>query len=115
MAAVEQIARVCHEANRAWCEANGDLSQPSWDEAPDWQRKSALIGVQGAIDGNTPEQSHESWLAVKAADGWTYGEIKDPEARTHPCFVPYDQLPPTQRAKDHLFIVVVRALAHKDR
>lgn len=109
-ASVEDIARVCHEANRAWCEANGDHSQPLWDDAPEWQRKSALIGVEGALGGNTPEQSHESWLAVKEADGWVYGEVKDPEAKTHPCFVPYNELPAEQRVKDHLFVAIVSTL-----
>ena len=28
------IAMICHEANRAYCAANGDESQPSWNEAP---------------------------------------------------------------------------------
>jgi hypothetical protein len=107
---VERIARVCHEANRAWCEATGDHSQTGWDDAPDWQRESALKGVLGALNGNTPEQSHESWLAEKIATGWTYGEVKDPEAKTHPCMVDYSELPREQRKKDRLFVAVVGAL-----
>lgn len=66
MATVEQIARVCHEANRAWCVANEDFSQLAWDVAPDWQRESVIIGVKGALDGNSPEESHQSWLDTKA-------------------------------------------------
>ena len=108
---VENIARVCHEANRAYCAANGDLSQAPWDEAPDWQRTSAVKGVAGALNGNTPEQSHEGWLTEKRETGWTYGEVKDPEAKTHPCFVPYADLPPEQKFKDALFVAVVNALA----
>lgn len=27
---IEKAARVTHEANRAWCIANGDMSQPRW-------------------------------------------------------------------------------------
>ena len=57
-----------------------------------------------------PSASHESWLAVKEADGWKYGEVKDPENKEHPCFVPYEQLPEEQKAKDHLFKAVVEAL-----
>lgn len=110
-ARIERIARVCHEANRAWCTANGDTSQPTWDAAPDWQRESALSGVQGALAGNTPEQSHESWLAEKTRTGWRYGPVKDPVAKTHPCMVPYQQLSPEQQAKDHLFTAIVRALS----
>src|SRR5687767_7990464 len=100
---IEQIARVCHEANRAYCESIGDFSQLGWVEAPEWQRESARMGVHAILINPTmtPEQSHESWLVQKAADGWTYGPTKDPGAKTHPCFVPYDQLPEEQQKKDH--------------
>jgi hypothetical protein len=40
-----------------------------------------------------------------------YGEVKDAEKKTHPCIVPYKDLPPEQQAKDHLFKAVVSALA----
>ena len=109
---IEACAQAAHEANRAYCAALGDTSQLPWEQAPEWQRESCRVGVRGVlIDGNTPEQSHESWLRHKAADGWRYGETKDPEAKTHPCFVPYDQLPPEQRAKDGVFVAVVRSVA----
>jgi hypothetical protein len=72
---------------------------------------SALRGVEGVLAGNGPEQSHESWLAEKKADGWRYGPIKDPAAKTHPCFVPYAELPPEQKGKDAIFVGVVREVA----
>lgn len=106
--AIELAARIAHEANRAWCIAHGDMSQPSWEDAPDWQKTSARNGVQGVINGNGPEQSHESWLAEKAATGWVYGPEKDPEKKTHPCFVPYSELPREQKAKDGIYVGVVR-------
>jgi hypothetical protein len=108
---IEACARAAHEANRAYCLALGDTSQPSWDEAPDWQKTSARAGVEGALGGNTPEQSHECWLEEKRRTGWSYGPVKDPDKREHPCFLPYDQLPPAQRAKDALFVAVVLAVA----
>ena len=111
--AVAEIARVCHEVNRAACAAFGDHSQPVWDIAPEWQRSSAIVGVQHAMANPDapPSASHESWLAEKERTGWRYGPIKDPEAKTHPCYVPYDALPPEQKLKDHLFQAVVRAMA----
>lgn len=108
---VEACARAAHEVNRAYCFALGDTSQPAWEDAPDWQKSSAINGVAGALAGNTPEQSHEGWLAEKAATGWKYGPVKDPEKKEHPCFVPYADLPPAQRAKDGLFIGTVRLVA----
>ena len=108
---IEACARAAHEVNRAYCIAIGETSQPSWEDAPDWQKSSARNGVSGALAGNTPEQSHESWLAEKAATGWKYGPTKDPEKKEHPCFVPYAELPAAQQAKDHLFTYTVRAVA----
>lgn len=107
----EACARAAHEVNRAYCLALGDTSQLPWDDAPAWQKASALKGVDGAIAGNTPEQSHESWLEEKRTTGWTWGPVKDPEKKQHPCFLPYAELPPEQRAKDALFVGTVRAVA----
>lgn len=111
---INLIARVCHEVNRAYCISIGDNSQPSWQDAPLWQRKSAMNGVRYHLSNpfSKPSDSHESWLAEKAADGWKYGPEKDPEKKEHPCFVPYDQLSPQQQAKDALFIAVCRSFMH---
>src|SRR4051812_43432762 len=108
---IEACARAAHETNRAYCIAIGDTSQPAWDDAPEWQRTSALNGIRGALAGNTPEQSHNGWLAEKEATGWKFGPVKNPDRKEHPCMVPYADLPPTQRAKDGLYIAVVRAVA----
>ncbi len=107
------IARACHEVNRGYCQAIGDTSQVPWDEAPQWQKDSAINGVQMHLANPeaTPEQSHESWMAEKRAAGWKYGPVKDVVKREHPCFRPYDSLPPEQRAKDFLFRATVHALA----
>ncbi|SNS58087.1 RyR domain-containing protein [Rhodococcoides kyotonense] len=111
----EQIAQVTHEANRVLQGIEGDPAQsPHWDDAPQWQKDSAIDGVEGALNGRTPEESHQGWLDHKAKDGWVYGEVKDPEKKTHPCCVPYDQLPENQQIKDHLFTSIVRTLAELD-
>jgi hypothetical protein len=105
------IAKVCHEVNKAYCEALGDMSQPGWDDAPDWQRDSAAMGVRLHTENNVgPEASHASWMAQKVAEGWVYGAYKDPVAKRHPCIVPFDQLPREQQAKDFIFRAVVHAL-----
>ncbi len=110
---LKNVAAIAHEANRMLCLVHGDASQPEWGDAPDWQTESAVDGVRFHLDnpGSGPEVSHENWLAMKEADGWIYGEIKDPEAKTHPCMVPFYALPPEQQAKDHLFLGIVHALA----
>ena len=107
----DEIARVCHEVNRAYCEALGDQSQKPWVDCPDWQRKSALAGVDlhSAADLG-PEESHLNWMHQKYSEGWVYGFVKDEVKKTHPCMVPFDQLPVEQQAKDFIFRAIVHAL-----
>jgi|ERR1044072_3709428 hypothetical protein len=106
---VADIAKICHEANRAYCVGIGDHSQKSWEEAEQYQRESAVKGVQFRLNNPTAPQSaqHDAWAKDKLADGWVYGEVKDPITKTHPCLVTYDQLPEEQRRKDALFQAVV--------
>lgn len=108
---IEACAEAAHEANRIYCAATGDMSQTHWKDAPDWQRTSAMNGVRGVLAGNSPEQSHVSWLAEKVSTGWTLGPVKDPVKKEHPCMVPYADLPAAQQAKDHLYVAVVHAMA----
>lgn len=109
---IEDIAKVCHEANRAFCEALGDTSQKPWEDAPDWQRKSAVNGVIFHRENPhaRPSASHENWMAEKDDDGWVYGEVKDVEAKTHPCMVSFGELPVEQQRKDYLFKFICDAL-----
>ncbi len=109
---VDDIAAICHEANRAFCEKLGDNSQPYWEDAPDWQKDSAIDGAQfHLVDADaSPSASHENWLKLKVEEGWVYGPVKDPEKKEHPCCVPYEQLPIEQKCKDYLFKGVVEAL-----
>ena len=106
------IAKVCHEANKAYCESLGDLSQKHWDDAPDWQKESAISGVNFHLlnPGAIPSQSHDNWLQEKLDAGWSYGDVKDEAKKEHPCIMPYGQLPEEQRKKDVLFIAIVNAL-----
>lgn len=105
------IAKICHEVNRAYCAALGDHSQPAWSDAPEWQRSSAIKGVEFTIANPDapPSASHDSWLKEKRDTGWKYGSVKDPVRKEHPCFVPYDELPLEQKVKDYLFQAVVKS------
>jgi hypothetical protein len=108
---VERMAKVCHEANKAYCEALGDFSQPAWENAPEWQRQSAHSGVKLHLSGeHGPEASHVSWMKEKLDTGWKYGPVKDPEKKEHPCIVPFAELPPSQQAKDYIFRAIVHAM-----
>ena len=108
----EQIARAAHEVNRAYCQALGDNSQSAWEDAPQWQRDSAVLGVRLHTENPDagPQASHASWMKQKLEEGWKYGAFKDPENKMHPCIVPFAELPREQQAKDFIFRAVVHAL-----
>lgn len=108
----EQIAKVAHEINKAYCSSIGDESQTSWEDAPQWQRESAVNGVVfhlSNLDAGA-DASHNNWMKEKIENGWKYGEVKDPENKLHPCIVPFEMLPKEQQAKDYLFRQVVHSL-----
>ena len=46
------------------------------------------------------ENCHEVWAARRLADGWTWGPVRDDAARKHPCLVPYDRLPESEKEYD---------------
>ena len=110
---VVAIASIAHALNKSYCESQGDTSQLPWDEAPDWQKDSAIKGVEFHLSNPdaTPENSHESWLKEKTEAGWKYGTVKDAEKKEHPCFVPYAELPEAQKAKDYIFRQTIHSLA----
>lgn len=109
---IDEVARVAHEVNRAYCISLGDNSQPAWEDAPEWQRKSAIGGVIFHKENPSalPPESHENWLSEKRNNGWKYGPIKDEKKKEHPCFMPYEKLPPEHKAKNYIFAAVCRSL-----
>ena len=106
---IEQIARAAYEINRTYCLHIGDFSYVPWDDAQEWQRESTRNGVAAILRGeaDTAEEQHEIWMNEKLSQGWKYGPVKDAEKKEHPCCVPYEQLPWSQRAKDWIFRAVV--------
>ena len=107
----ETLARIAHEANRALCVAIGDPAPRPWGVLPLREKQCVIDGVAfvRANPNASPADSHENWVRFKMADGWKLGPKKDAIRKTHPCLVPYDQLPEHQRFKDHLFTAIVRA------
>ena len=113
---IKQVAIICHETNRAYCQTLGDESQRPWVFAQEWQRQSAMKGVQFCLENPDapPSANHDSWLKEKEETGWKYGPVKNTETKEHPCFVPYDQLPIEQKIKDYLFKAVVGAFVEAE-
>ena len=43
---------------------------------------------------------HEVWDEARISQGWTYGEQRNDELKTHPCLVPYEDLPEEEKEFD---------------
>lgn len=43
---------------------------------------------------------HEVWAETRISQGWTYGELRNDELKTHPCLVPYEELPEDEKEYD---------------
>ena len=95
-----------------------DNSHLPWAEAPQWQRESAVKGVEFAIANGFPnaEAQHEAWLKDKEAAGWVYGPVKDANKKEHPSMRPYAELPEVERNKDKIFrSTIMQSLGVKDQ
>jgi hypothetical protein len=112
---IAAIARICHQANKAYCEGIGDYSQKDWENSSDDIHKSAINGVRFRWENPnlSPKDQHENWKQDKIKAGWTYGTVKDATLKTHPCIVDYYDLPEAQRIKDRIFMGIVDAFWFK--
>ena len=43
---------------------------------------------------------HEVWSRTRINDGWTYGPERNDAQKKHPCLVPYDELPESEKEYD---------------
>lgn len=109
---IKDIAKVCHQVNKAYCESRDDLTHSDWEDAPQWQRDTVIKGVVFHIGhpDASPSDSHKSWLEFRDEEGWKYGDKKSESLKTHPYFLPFDKLPKGQQSKDFIFKAIVDCL-----
>ena len=43
---------------------------------------------------------HEVWAETRIKQGWKYGEQRNDELKTHPCLIPYEELPEEEKDYD---------------
>ena len=43
---------------------------------------------------------HEVWAQNRISQGWKYGSRRDDALKTHPCLVPYEELPEQEKQYD---------------
>ena len=109
----KHVARLVHTVVREYNDIHmvpGDNF--AWDDMDPDYRDSIERAVFNEMHdpAKTPAESHEKWLAVREAEGWVYGKVKNQKLKQHPCMVPYDALPKLQRFKDTIFAGMVALL-----
>jgi class 3 adenylate cyclase len=55
-----------------------------------------IIDLSERLARNT----HENWSRQRLLDGWVYGPERSDERKEHPCLVPYDELPESEKQYD---------------
>ena len=43
---------------------------------------------------------HEVWSQNRINEGWTYGPVRDDVRKHHPCLIPYEELPESEKDYD---------------
>jgi DNA-binding response OmpR family regulator len=46
--------------------------------------------------------AHEIWSRQRFKDGWRFGAQRDDPRKEHPCLIPYEQLPESEKEYDRL-------------
>ena len=108
---IHVIARVCHEAMRAYRTALGEDELPPWDEAEPWQVEATLAAVRFRMAHREapPGVQHAQWMEEKRASGWRYGTVRDNARKLHPMMIPFNELPDSEKRKDVLIQKVIDA------
>lgn len=46
------------------------------------------------------QEVHACWAESRLREGWEYGPVFDGENKKHPCLIPYEQLPESEKDYD---------------
>ena len=109
---VDAIACTAHEAVKAWARTQGDYSHEIWANTSAEHKDGMREGVLARLENpdETTEANHERWLAARLSEGWRYGKERDEWNRISPALVPWEDLPATYRARNEIFMAIVKAL-----
>lgn len=52
--------------------------------------------------GLLARNAHDRWAQQRFKDGWGYGDTRDDVKKTHPCLIPYEELPESEKEYDRI-------------
>lgn len=59
------------------------------------------------------ENVHNVWAAYRILDGWTWGKERNDSLKTHPCLIPYNDLPESEKEYDRKTAIETLKLIQK--
>lgn len=110
---LKEVARVVHEINRHYNKLLMDREDPHWgelDDADKARRVSLLSETVPDIKKISAKKMHDMWMAQQEKEGWIYGDNYDAKKKTHPCIVSWTDLPDLEKAKDAMYLAVIKAM-----
>lgn len=48
------------------------------------------------------ENTHNLWANRRISENWSHGRNLDEESKTHPCLIPYSELPDSEKEYDRM-------------
>ena len=69
---------------------------PNPIDTSDISLNSDIMSLCEILSRNT----HEIWASGRIKEGWTYGEVRNDAKKQHPCLVPYEDLPESEKEYD---------------
>jgi len=107
----EQIAEICHAANRIIQKhLHDECPSLEWESEEEFIREASVGEVQMILAGRSPEETHNEWCDRLFSQGYICGLVKSREMRTHPCLVPFRDLPVEHKRKVRMIHAIVLAL-----
>lgn len=113
MFTIREIAYLLHTITSVFDRPDGSVVM-TWAELPEEKKVLAQTAVLviwmrlTAGEDLTPQEAHRIWMIGKLNNGWTHGKEFCDEKKTHPCIVPFEELPPIERLKDELWITLIK-------
>ena len=71
----------------------------------------------GKLIEKMAENAHDVWAKQRMGEGWTFGEKRDDNQKKHPCLIPYNELPESEKEYDRIMAIqslkVIMKLGYK--
>jgi ryanodine receptor 2 len=83
-----------------WRDINWSRPMATYRPRPIETSKVELSADLVALTEKLAENAHDNWARRRISEGWSWGTARDDKAKKHPCLVPYDQLPDSEKQYD---------------